>query len=52
MLHSELEIENYIKIYTSDIIRKEKMDEEEIRVFMDDVINAMAETSERPEQIN
>jgi hypothetical protein len=46
MLMSELDIDNYIKIYTSDIIRKESMTEEGIKMFINDIINAMGSLSE------
>jgi hypothetical protein len=46
MLMSELDIDNYIKLYTSDIIRKESMTEEDTKMFINDIINAMGSLSE------
>jgi hypothetical protein len=46
MLQSELDIDNYIKLYTSDIIRKESMTEEDTKMFINDIINAMGSLNE------
>ncbi len=46
MLMSELDIDNYINIYTSDTIRKESKTEEGIKMFISNIINAMVSLSE------